>query len=124
MTFVIKPSWHEPCCLLRSLPGKPPVHRQTHQPSQKGDHAMENYDPRRRQDEERQRARQEDRGRDRDSWWRGERSHDDEHPRRAERGWLDYDRDYGRSDESQGRREDQRYREGGGAERARFSPDW
>jgi hypothetical protein len=85
---------------------------------------MENYDPRRRQDEERQRARQEDRGRDRDSWWRGERSHEDDHPRRAERGWLDYDRDYGRSDESQGPREDQRYRQGGGGERARFSPDW
>ncbi len=85
---------------------------------------MENYDPRRRQDEERQRAHQEDRGRDRDSWWRGERSNEDAQPRRAERGWLDYDRDYGRSDESQGRREDQRYRQSGGAERSRFSPDW
>jgi hypothetical protein len=85
---------------------------------------MEDFDRRRRQDEERQ-ARREDHGRDRDSWWRGER--DDDHPRRAERGWLDYDRDYGRSDERQGRREgqreDQRYRQGG-EERSRFSPDW
>ncbi len=85
---------------------------------------MEDFDPRRRQDQERQRARQEDHGRDRDSWWRGERSHDDDHPRRAERGWLDYDRDYGRSDESQGRREDQRYGQERSSERSRFSPDW
>jgi BON domain len=86
---------------------------------------MENYDERRRQwDEERQQARSEDRGRDRDAWWRGERSHDDDRPRRAERGWLDYDRDYGRSDESRGRREDPLYGQGGREERSRFSPDW
>ena len=78
---------------------------------------MENYDQRRRQEEERRQSRHEDRGRDRDLWSRGERAHDDEHPRRAERGWLDYDRDYGRPDERQGRREEQR-------EPSRFSPDW
>jgi hypothetical protein len=86
---------------------------------------MENYDQRRRRDEERQQARGEDRGRDRDSWWR---PYDDDRPRRAERGWLDYDRDYGRSDEWQSRRdegrENQRYGERDGSERARFSPDW
>jgi hypothetical protein len=90
----------------------------------KGDHAMENYDPRRRQDEERHRARQEDHGRDRDSWWRGERSGEDDRPRRAERGGLDPDRDYGRPDEREGRREGQGYRQSGGSERSRFSPDW
>jgi hypothetical protein len=90
---------------------------------------MDNYDPRRRNDEERRQARAEDRGRDRDSWWR-DRSHHDDHPRRAERGWLDYDPDYGRSGERQGGRDEQRYgrdeqRYGGGAERSRnFSPDW
>ena len=61
---------------------------------------MENYDQRRRQNEERERARFEDRGRDRDSWWRG-RPEDDDPPRR-ERGWLDYDRDYGRSSDRPG----------------------
>jgi hypothetical protein len=90
---------------------------------------MENYDQRRRRDEERQQARGEDQGRDRDSWWRGERSHDDDQPRRAERGWLDYDRNYGRPDDRQGRRGDdeqgwQRYGQGRGGERPRFSPDW
>jgi len=86
---------------------------------------MENYDQRRRRDEERQQARSEDHGRDRDSWWR---PYDDDRPRRAERGWLDYDRDYGQSDEWQSRRdegrENQRYGERDGGERARFSPDW
>ena len=58
-----------------------------------------------------------------DSWWRGERSeHDDDRPRRAERGWLDYDRDYGGPDDRQGRAQQQRYRPGD--ERSRFSPDW
>jgi hypothetical protein len=85
---------------------------------------MENYDQRRRQEEERRQARQEDRGRDRDSWWGSQRGDDDDRPRRAERGWLDYDRDFGRSDERQGRREEQRYGESGRAERSRFSPDW
>ena len=84
---------------------------------------MEDFDRRRRHDEERQQARHEDHGRDRDSWSRGERAHDDDRPRRAERGWLDYDRDDGRSDEWQGRREGQRYGQGG-EERSRFSPDW
>jgi len=88
---------------------------------------MENYDPRRRRDEERQQARGEDHGRDRDSWWRGD--HDDDRPRRAERSsGLEYDRDYGRSDDRQGRRDDeregQRYGQSRGGERARFSPDW
>jgi hypothetical protein len=85
---------------------------------------MESYDERRRRDEERRQARHEDRGRDRDSWWRGERSeqHDDR-PRRAERGWLDYDRDpYGGPDDRQGREQQQRYSQGD--ERSRFSPDW
>jgi hypothetical protein len=84
---------------------------------------MENYDPRRRQDEERQQERSEDRGRDRDSWLRGERSHEDDRPRRAERSSLDYGRE-ARSDDRQGRREDRGYGEVRGAERARFSPDW
>lgn len=95
---------------------------------------MENYDQRRRHSEERDQARFEDRGRDRDSWWRG-RSEDDDQPRRAERGWLDYDRDYGRSGErqsgrdeqqryGQGGRDEQRYGEGGRGGRSNFSPDW
>jgi hypothetical protein len=84
---------------------------------------MENWDQRRRHSgDERQQARFEDRGRDRDSWWRGERSHDDDRPRRAERGWLDYDRDAGGFEERQGRGE-QRYGQERG-EHARFSPDW
>jgi hypothetical protein len=84
---------------------------------------MESYDERRRRDEERRQARNEDRGRDRDSWFRADRSeHDEDRPRRAERGWLDYDRDYGGSGERQGR-EQQRYGQGGD-ERSRFSPDW
>jgi hypothetical protein len=85
---------------------------------------MEDFDQRRRRDQERQQARGEDRGRDRDSWWRGERSHDDDRPRRAETGWLDYDRDVGGSDDRQGRREEQRYGQSTGGERSRFSPDW
>jgi hypothetical protein len=84
---------------------------------------MDHYDPRRRNDDERRQARAEDRGRDRDSWWR-DRPHDDDRPRRAERGWLDYDRDYGRSGEQQGARDEQRYARGAGAERPSFSPDW
>jgi hypothetical protein len=92
---------------------------------------MENYDQRRRQNEERERARFEDRGRDRDSWWQG-RSHDDDPPRR-ERGWLDYDRDYGRSGDRPGGREEQRYAQRGPEQRygeddrggrSNFSPDW
>jgi hypothetical protein len=86
---------------------------------------MENYDQRRRQEEERRRARNEDRGRDRDSWWGSQRSDDDDRQRRGERGWLDYDRDYGRSDDRQGReRDQQRFGESGRGERSRFSPDW
>src|SRR5687768_15886928 len=84
---------------------------------------MESYDERRRRDEERRQARHEDRGRDRDSLWRGERSEHDERPRRAERGWLDYDRDYGGPDDRQGREQQQRYAQQGN-ERSRFSPDW
>src|SRR5688572_25729877 len=80
---------------------------------------MESYDERRRRDDERRQGRQEDSGR---HWWqRGGR--DDEQrtegrSQRAESGWLDYDRDYGRSDERQGRRAE------GREERSRFSPDW
>jgi hypothetical protein len=86
---------------------------------------MENYDERRRRDQERQQGRYSDQGRDRDSWWRGgERSEDDDRSRRAERGGLDDDRDYGRSGERQGGREAQRYGQSGGSERSRFSPDW
>ena len=86
---------------------------------------MESYDERRRRDEERRQARYEDRGRDRDSWSRGERGeHSDDRPRRAERGWLDYDRDdYGGPDYGQGRDQQQRYGQRGN-ERSRFSPDW
>ena len=85
---------------------------------------MESYDERRRREEERRQGRQEDSGRHRDTWWhRGGRDEDRTQrsagrSRQEETGWLDYDRDYGRSDERQGRRE------GGGEERARFSPDW
>lgn len=100
---------------------------------------MENYDPRRRQqsEDEARYPHNEERGRDRESL----RQDDDRNRRRAssERGWLDYDRDYGRSDErygersgrneqryeqrygDRGGREEQRY---GGAERSSFSPDW
>jgi hypothetical protein len=86
---------------------------------------MENYDQRRRQGSEDRSRRHpyEDQGRD--SWRPG----DDRSRRRASReetGWLDYDRDYGRSDERYGERanpEDQRYGQGG-SERSSFSPDW
>jgi hypothetical protein len=84
---------------------------------------MENYDQRRRQmSDERHRSRQgyDEQG-ERESWREGSR--EAERPRRAERGWLDYDRDYGRSDERQ-RREEQRYGQSGETERSRFSPDW
>jgi hypothetical protein len=84
---------------------------------------MESYDERRRRDEERRQARHEDHGRDRDSWWRGERGEQDDRPRRAERGWLDYDRDYGGPDDGQGREPQQRYAQERD-ERSRFSPDW
>ena len=83
---------------------------------------MENYDRHGRRNEEREQGRFEDRGRDRDSWWRA-RSDDDEPPRR-ERGWLDYDRDYGRSGERQGGRDEQRYGDSGRGGRSNFSPDW
>jgi len=89
---------------------------------------MESYDERRRRDEERRQAqaRDEDSGRHHDTWWHRERENESDHPRRAERGWLDYDRDYGRdyggADERQGRGEQQRYGQSG--ERQRFSPDW
>lgn len=77
---------------------------------------MENYDPRRRQqsEDETRHPHNEERGRDRESL----RQDDDRNRRRAssERGWLDYDRDYGRSDERYGQRR--------GSERSSFSPDW
>jgi hypothetical protein len=82
---------------------------------------MENYDERRRQNREREQARFDDRGRDRDSWWG--RSADDDPPRR-ERGWLDYDRDYGRSGERQSGRDEQRYADSDRGGRGNFSPDW
>ena len=82
---------------------------------------MENYDDRRRQstDDPRYRSRSgfENRGRDPEPWW----SQDSDRPRRAARGWLDYDRDYGASDERD--REEPRYSQSG-RERPRFSPDW
>jgi len=75
---------------------------------------MESYDERRRREEERRQAQQEDSGR---HWWqRG--GHDEDRSRRAEGGSADDDRDYGRSDERQGRREE------GREQRSRFSPDW
>jgi hypothetical protein len=99
---------------------------------------MENYDPRRRQqsDDDMRHAHNEERGRDRESW-----RPDEERVRpraNAERGWLDYDRDYGRSDDRYrdrgGRNEQQRYEDRSGreerygqrgeSERSRFSPDW
>jgi hypothetical protein len=77
---------------------------------------MENYDERRgySREDERRRARPgfEDRGAERESWF--ERP-EDRRPRRAGRGWLEDDRDYGRG------RDEPRYGEG---ERPRFSPDW
>src|SRR5262245_28031501 len=90
---------------------------------------MESYDERRRREEERRQGRQQDdSGRHRDTWWhRGGRDEDrsqrsEERSRHAETGSLDYDRDYGRSDERQGRRDEGR--EQGREERSRFSPDW
>lgn len=86
---------------------------------------MEDYEQRRRHSSENERYRarpgHEDRGGGRESW--REWSQEDQRPRRAARGWLDYDRDYGRRDEGQSGREEQRYSESGG-ERPRFSPDW
>jgi hypothetical protein len=89
---------------------------------------MENYDPRRQQANEdtRRHSYNEERGRD-----RGSLRPDDERGRRhaggEESGWLDYDRNYGRSDEQRygdrGGRQEQRYGQGG-SERSSFSPDW
>ncbi len=85
---------------------------------------MENYDQRRRQqshDEPGYRSRfgHEDRGDDR------ERSFESDQPRRAERGWLDYDHDYDRpGGRERAHREEPRYGRAGGSERSRFSPDW
>jgi hypothetical protein len=79
---------------------------------------MENYDQRRRQaneDPSRRYPHNEERGRDREPW----RPDDERTRRRAsgeETGWLEYDRNPGRSDE--------RYGERGGPERSSFSPDW
>ena len=87
---------------------------------------MESYDERRRREEERRQGRQDDSGRHRDTWWqRGGR--DEDRSQRSEQhaepgGWLDFDRDYGRSDERQRGREEGRER--GREERTRFSPDW
>jgi len=86
---------------------------------------MENYDERRRHSNqnERYRARPgyEDRGGGRESW--REWSQEDQRPSRRERGWLDYDTNYGRGDERRYGREEQRYGESH-EERPRFSPDW
>ena len=84
---------------------------------------MESYDERRRREEERRQGRQEDTGR---HWWqlgrRDEGQRTEDRSNRAEGGRSDYDRDYGRSDERQGRREESP--EQGREERSRFSPDW
>jgi hypothetical protein len=89
---------------------------------------MENDDPRRQQANEdpRRHSQNEDRGRDRWSL----RPDDERGGRRAggeESGWLDYDRNYGRSDEQRygdrGGRQEQRYGQGS-SERSSFSPDW
>ena len=90
---------------------------------------MENYDPRRRQASEgRERYPQSGEDRGREQW----RPHDDERSRRRaseQRGWLDYDPDYGRGEDrfadradpaDRASREEQRY----GQERSSFSPDW
>jgi hypothetical protein len=87
---------------------------------------MENYDPRRRQANEdpRRYSYDEERGRERETWRPG----DDRNRRRArgeETGWLDYDRNYGRSEQRAGERGGQEQRYGqGGSERSSFSPDW
>ena len=88
---------------------------------------MENYDPRRRQANEdpRRYSYNEEQGRQRETW----RPDDDRNRRRArgeETGWLDYDRNYGRSEQrfgDRGGRDEQRYGQGG-SERSSFSPDW
>jgi hypothetical protein len=85
---------------------------------------MENYDSRRRQANEdpRRYSHHDDQGRERETW----RPDDDRNRRRArgeETGWLDYDRNYGRSEQRAGDRGEQRY-ERGGSERSSFSPDW
>jgi osmotically-inducible protein OsmY len=85
---------------------------------------MEHYDPRRRQanDEQQRYSRNEERDRDRDAL----RPRDDDrnrHHASEQRGWLDYDRDYSRSEDrfaDRGSRDERRY----GSERSRFSPDW
>jgi hypothetical protein len=88
---------------------------------------MENNDQRRRQgneDPSRRYSQSDERGRDRE-WWRP----GDERNRRAgsgDTGWLEYDRNPGRSEErhsDRGGREEQRYGQGG-SERSNFSPDW
>ena len=87
---------------------------------------MENYDPRRRQANEdpRRYSYDEERGRERETWRPG----DDRNRRGArgeETGWLDYDRNYGRSEQRAGDRGGQEQRYGqGGSERSSFSPDW
>ena len=85
---------------------------------------MEDFDQRRRHpnDDPRYRSRSgyEDRGGDRG------RSQETEHPRRAERGWLDYDHDDDRLEQRErGRgREESRYAQGGRSDPSSFSPDW
>ena len=88
---------------------------------------MENYDPRRRQADENPRrySYNEEQGRERETW----RPDDDRNRRRArgeDTGWLDYDRNYGRSEQragDRGGRDEQRYGQGS-SERSSFSPDW
>ena len=84
---------------------------------------MENYEQRRR--DERYRAQQGEADRREPESWR-EDSRRSERPRRAERGWLDYDREYDRDYrfDDRDRRHEQRYGRSSEPERARFSPDW
>jgi hypothetical protein len=92
---------------------------------------MENEDQRRRQaDDERFRSRSGYEDEAGGEAWRSE-ARESHRPRRAERGWLDYERDEdrhyagsdprGRDDHRYGQ---DRYAEGRGEQRSRFSPDW
>jgi hypothetical protein len=89
---------------------------------------MENYDPRRRQgyeDPQRYPPRNEERRPERERSREALRGDDRSRRDREVHGWLDYDRDYGRSEsryEDRGRREEPRY--GRGSEGSSFSPDW
>ena len=88
---------------------------------------MENYDRRRRHADDEQSRRYSSQGedRDRDRSWRPQERDRDSRQAGEQTGWLDYDRNPGRSDQRYAERvsrDEQRYGEREGSER--FSPDW